>query len=86
MINSCNESQVFGDAQFPEQVNQKKDTAAILDAISVGVEQLIDPYLAYRKTIARMTVSIAHKIGISAEESETWIKKRSSIDIDGLLQ
>ena len=85
MINNCNESQVFGGAQFPGQVSQNKDTAAILDAISVGVEQLIDPHLAYRKTIARMTVSIAQKIGISAEERETWIKKRSSIDIDGLL-
>ncbi len=78
-------SQVYEDEQLPEQVNRGNGIVAVLDAISVGVEQLIDPYLAYRKTIAQMTVSIAQKMGIPTEESQTWAEKRSKLKINTTL-
>ena len=59
----------------------EEDFFTILDNLSLGVEQCIDPRSVYRKTIIKMTQDIAQKMGVSTQTSVAWAKKRSRPEI-----
>jgi hypothetical protein len=59
---------------------------AILDTLSLGVEQYIDPDSVYRKTIVEMTVKMAEKMGIPTQSAAVWAEKNSKPKISELLR
>lgn len=66
------------------ELNEDIDT--VLDAISLGVEKYIDPACTFRHTVVDMTLDVARNIGIPDEKSLIWARRKSNININGIIE